>query len=146
MQEKKSSLFVDALAEQLSKAPALVEVVAQLVAQRLSQSNLARGATPPAARAPAFPKGATAKAQPAKTAKKTSGKKVVSSKKGPAPAGGASVESVLAAIRSGASTRAEVIAHAAVSVPTYKYALGELKKKGLVRVEGSRATAKLVAV
>lgn len=128
MAQDSGSEFLKTLAEQLAENGRFVDLVADHVAGRLLGQQHAAGA--------------------GRGAKKTGrgpGRPPGSGAKGGGRKGGAA-DRVLAAIRGGATKRSDIMSKSGVSAAGYSYGIKALKQRGLVKVQGSRGQAKIVAV
>lgn len=136
-----SSSFLNNLAAHLAKDAQFADYLAGLVARALVAQggtfSASAAAAAPAKRGPGRPRKEAA-AAPA-PAKRGPGRP-------PGSSGEGSVNRVLAAIRAGATTKKEITGKARVSSPAYSYSVKTLREKGLIRVVGTRGTAKILAV
>lgn len=118
MAKDMTSQFLDALISRLAMDPALVNIVADRLADRLLGTSSGGGGYAPAKRA-------YVRTAPGRKSPTTQG----------------TTDRVLAAIRGGAQRRSDIVNKSGVSFAGYKYALKVLSHKGLVKVSGTRGGA-----
>jgi hypothetical protein len=139
MAKDTSSAFLGALADHLANNKRFVDQVVATVVARMMASKTASTIAAPAKRGPGRPRKVPAAAAPAPAPAKR-GRPKKGGRRGDAS------DLVLAAIRAGASTRSTIRKKAGVTIGGYGYAIKTLKARGLVKVQGTRGQAKVIAV
>lgn len=134
MTQSVSSVLASGILTHLAEDPAFADELARLVAAALLGGEL-----------PAAKRGGRAPAAPAKRGPgRPPGSKTVR------PLGGSegegSVQRVLAAVRSGAENKRDILGRTGLSDAAYSYAIKTLREEGLIRILGTRGTARIIAV